>query len=184
MLVTIRSKNKLELEPKVKSYAEAKLGKLEQYFSDRDNPEAHVLCKEYPDAKAVEITIPTKNIILRAEVKDETFLGAIDLAIDKLETQIRRHKDKIESHIKRRGGVKEHYAQQVEIDVEKIDPIDNFKKLVKEKQIKLEPMDVEEAILEMEMLGHDFFMFLDKSSYKTSVVYLREDGNYGVLESK
>ena len=157
---------------------------MNQYFRNADELVADVVCKAYESYEVVEVTIPTKNIILRAEVKAESVLSAIDLAIDKLETQIRRHKDKIDSHIKRRGGVKEHYAQQAELDVEKIDPIDNFKKLVKEKQIKLEPMDVEEAILEMEMLGHDFFMFLDKSTYKTSVVYLREDGNYGVLESK
>ena len=101
MLVTIRTKNKVELEPKVKNYAEAKLAKLEQYFSDRDNPMANVLCKEYPEAKAVEITIPTKNIILRAEVKDETFLGAIDLAVDKLENQIKKHKSKSNKRIQK-----------------------------------------------------------------------------------
>lgn len=184
MKVNVRGKNKYVVTEDVKKRAEVKLQKMNQYFRNADDLVADVVCKAYESYEVVEVTIPTKNIILRAEVKAESVLSAIDLAIDKLETQIRRHKDKIDSHIKRRGGVKEHYAQQAEIDVEKIDPIDNFKKLVKEKQIKLEPMDVEEAILEMEMLGHDFFMFLDKGTYKTSVVYLREDGNYGVLESK
>ena len=184
MKVNVRGKNKYVVTEDVKKRAEVKLQKMNQYFRNADELVADVVCKVYESYEVVEVTIPTKNIILRAEVKAESVLSAIDLAIDKLETQIRRHKDKIESHIKRRGGVKEHYAQQSEIDIEKIDPIDNFKKLVKEKQIKLEPMDKEEAILEMEMLGHDFFMFLDKSTYKTSVVYLREDGNYGILESK
>lgn len=184
MKVNVRGKNKYVPTQDVKERAENKLQKLDQYFKRADELQADVVCKVYESYEVVEVTIPTKNIILRAEVKADTVLAAIDLAIDKLENQIRRHKDKIESHIKRRGGVKEHYAQQSEIDVEKIDPIDNFKKLVKEKQIQLEPMDKEEAILEMEMLGHDFFMFLDKSTYKVSVVYLREDGNYGVLESK
>ena len=184
MKVNVRGKNKYVVTEDVKRRAEVKLQKMDQYFRNADELIADVVCKAYESYEVVEVTIPTKNIILRAEVKAESVLSAIDLAIDKLETQIRRHKDKIESHIKRRGGVKEHYAQQSEIDIEKIDPIDNFKKLVKEKQIKLEPMDKEEAILEMEMLGHDFFMFLDKSTYKTSVVYLREDGNYGILESK
>ena len=184
MKVNVRGKNKYVVTEDVKKRAEVKLQKMNQYFKNADELVADVVCKAYESYEVVEVTIPTKNIILRAEVKAESVLSAIDLAIDKLETQIRRHKDKIDSHIKRRGGVKEHYAQQAELDVEKIDPIDNFKKLVKEKQIKLEPMDKEEAILEMEMLGHDFFMFLDKSTYKTSVVYLREDGNYGILESK
>ena len=184
MKVNVRGKNKYVPTDDVKKRAEVKLQKMNQYFRNPEDLVADVVCKVYESYEVVEVTIPTKNIILRAEVKADSVISAIDLAIDKLETQIRRHKDKIDSHIKRRGGVKEHYAHQAELDVEKIDPIDNFKKLVKEKQIQLEPMDVEEAILEMEMLGHDFFMFLDKSTYKTSVVYLREDGNYGVLESK
>ena len=185
MKVNVRGKNKYVPTQDVKERAEKKLQKMDQYFKNPDELQADVVCKAYESYEVVEVTIPTKNIILRAEVKADTVLSAIDLAIDKLETQIRRHKDKIESHIKRRGGVKEHYANiQSEIDVEKIDPIENIKALVKEKEIKLEPMDVEEAILEMEMLGHDFFMFLDKSTYKTSVVYLREDGNYGIIQSK
>lgn len=185
MKVNVRGKNKYSPTQDVKDRAEAKLQKLDQYFKHPEELQADVVCKAYESYEVVEVTIPTKNIILRAEVKADTVLSAIDLSIDKLETQIRRHKDKIESHIKRRGGVKEHYAQlQAELDVEKIDPIDNFKTLVKEKEIKLEPMDKEEAILEMEMLGHDFFMFLDKATYKTSVVYLREDGNYGIIQSK
>ena len=184
MKVNVRGKNKYVPTLDVKERAEKKLQKMDQYFKNADELQADVVCKAYESYEVVEVTIPTKNIILRAEVKADTVLSAIDLAIDKLESQIRRHKDKIDSHIKRRGGVKEHYAQQAEIAVEKIDPIDNFKKLVKEKQIQLVPMDKEEAILEMEMLGHDFFMFLDKATHKTSVVYIREDGNYGVLESK
>lgn len=185
MKVNVRGKNKYVPNGDVKKRAENKLQKLDQYFRNPEELQADVVCKVYESYEVVEVTIPTKNIILRAEVKADTVISAIDLAIDKLETQIRRHKDKLESHIKRRGGVKEHYAQlQSEIDVEKIDPIENLKQLVKEKEIKLEPMDKEEAILEMEMLGHDFFMFLDKSTYKTCVVYLRDDGNYGILQSK
>lgn len=185
MKVSVRGKNKYVPTSEVKERAEKKLQKLNQYFKKSDELQADVVCKVYESYEVVEVTIPTKNIILRAEVKADTILSAIDLAIDKLENQIRRHKDKIESHIKRRGGVKEHYSQyQGEIDTEKIDPLDNFKKLVKEKHIQLEPMDKDEAILEMEMLGHDFFMFLDKSNYKVSVVYLRDDGNYGIIESK
>ena len=185
MKVNVRGKNKYVPTQDVKERAEKKLQKMDQYFKNPDELQADVVCKSYESYEVVEVTIPTKNIILRAEVKADTVLSAIDLAIDKLETQIRRHKDKIESHIKRRGGVKEHYANMSgELDVDKIDPIENIKALVKEKEIKLEPMDKEEAILEMEMLGHDFFMFLDKSTYKTSVVYLRDDGNYGIIQSK
>ena len=184
MKVNVRGKNKYVPTQDVKKKAEDKIQKLNQYFRRPDELQADVVCKAYESYEVVEVTIPTKNIILRAEVKADSVLAAIDLVVDKLETQMRRHKSKIESSIRRRGGVKEHYAQQEDLDVDKIDPIENIKTLVKEKQIQLEPMDKEEAILAMEMSGHDFYMYLDKATYKTAVVYLRDDGNYGVIESK
>lgn len=185
MLVTIRSKNKLELEPKVKAYAENKLVKLENYFTTRDNPEANVLCKEYPEAKAVEITIPTKNIILRAEVKGESFYEAIDLAVDKLEGQIKRHKSKIYSSMKRREGLSNYYATENDFNPEQMkeDIMDSASNLVKNKKLELKPMTVDDAITQMELLGHDFFIFLNVETNKVSVVYLREDYDYGIIET-
>lgn len=183
MLVTIRSKNKVELEPKVKDYAESKLSKLNQYFSDRDNPSANVLCKEYPEAKAVEITIPTKNIILRAEVKDDTFLGAIDLAVDKLESQIKRHKSKIYSSMKRREGLSQYYSTNSDFDLEKMKTEVLATNLVKSKQVELKPMTVDDAITQMELLGHDFFIFYNVEKEKVCVVYLRNDHDYGIIET-
>ncbi len=130
MKVNVRGKNKYVPTQDVKKRAEDKLQKMNQYFKNSDELQADVVCKVYESYEVVEVTIPTKNIILRAEVKADTVISAIDLAIDKLETQIRRHKDKIESHIKRRGGVKEHYAQlESELDTDKIDPIENIKNL-------------------------------------------------------
>ena len=185
MKANVRGKNKYVPSQDVKIRAEEKIQKLNQYFRHPDELQADVVCKVYESYEVVEVTIPTKNIMLRAEVKADTVLSAIDLVIDKLETQIRRHKNKIESSIKRRGGVKAYYAQiQEDLDIERIDPIENLKTLVKEKQISLEAMDREEAIIEMEMSGHDFFMYLDKGTYKPAVVYLRDDGNYGVIEAK
>lgn len=185
MKVNVRGKNKYVPSEKEKLVACEKLQKLNQYFKKADDIQADVVCKAYDSYEVVEVTVPTKNIILRAEVKAESVLAAIDLVVDKLETQIRRHKSKIESSIKRRDGVKGHLSkQQAEFNMENIDPIDNLKALVKEKQIELEPMDREDAILEMEMSGHDFYLYLDKHTHKTAVVYLRNDGNYGVIESK
>lgn len=186
MKVNVRGKNKYVPSEQVKKYADVKIQKLNQYFKNFETLQADVLCKTYESYEVVEVTIPTKHIILRAEVKAESVLSAIDLAVDKLDKQIRRHKDKIESSIKRRGGVKEHYSQlqEAEFDMNKIDPINEVKELVKEKKIELEPMDREEAILEMEMTGHNFYLYLDKHTHKTAVVYLRDDGNYGVIESK
>lgn len=185
MLVTIRSKNKLELDAKVKAYAEKKLKKLDEFFTARDNPQANVLCKEYPDAKAVEITIPTKNIILRSEVKAEGFNEAIDLAVDKLVEQIKRHKSKIYSSLKRREGLANYYATENDFDPEKFqdDIMDSASKLVRNKKVDLKPMSVDDAITQMELLGHDFFVFFNIETEKVSVVYLREDYDYGIIET-
>ena len=185
MKVNVRGKNKYVPSEKEKRVATEKIQKLNQYFKNSDNITADVVCKAYDSYEVVEVTVPTKNIILRAEVKAESVLAGIDLVVAKLATQLRRHKSKIESSIKRREGVKGHLSkQQAELNYEAIDPIENLKTLVKEKQIELEPMDKEDAILEMEMSGHDFYMYLDKHTHKTAVVYLRNDGNYGVIESK
>lgn len=105
MKVIVRGKNKFVPSDAIKQYATEKLQKLEQYFSSRENLEANVLCKVYESYQTVEITIPTKNVLLRAEVKNQTIYGAIDLAIDKLETQIRKHKSKIYKSMKHRSGV-------------------------------------------------------------------------------
>ena len=112
MKITIRVKDKIYLSQKIKDYAEEKLSKLDQYFKKSDELIANVLFKEYDEYKMVEVTIPTKNIILRAEVKEETFLNAIDAVLEKLESQIRKHKSKIYSSLKRREGLSQYYASQ------------------------------------------------------------------------
>jgi len=184
MKVIVRGKNKFEPSDAIKSYASDKLQKLEQYFSSREDLEANVLCKVYDIYQTVEITIPTKNIILRAEVKDQTVYGAIDLAIDKLESQIRRHKSKIYKSLKRREGVAQYYSSKSDFDLEKIkSEILTTNNLVKSKSIDLKAMSVDDAIAHMEMLGHDFFIFLNVDTNKVSVIYLRDDQDYGIIET-
>ncbi|MDD3171162.1 MAG: ribosome-associated translation inhibitor RaiA [Bacilli bacterium] len=183
MKVTVRTKNKIDFVPKIKEHAEDKLAKLDQYFSRREDLEATVLCKEYDDGKVVEITIPTKNIILRAEVKADTFLNALDSAVDKLESQIRRHKSKIYSSMKRRAGVAQYYSTNSDFDLEKMKTELMVTNLVKSKSVELKPMTPEDAITQMEMLGHNFFVFLNVETNKVCVVYLREDHDYGIIET-
>ena len=146
MKVTIRVKNKTEINEATKKHIIEKLSKLDQYFRRSDDLEAHVLCKEYDDCKAVEITIPTKNIILRAEVKEETFMNAIDAAVDKLISQLKTHKSKIYSSIKKRDGVSGHYANNDDFDLENLQAEIMVQNLVKDKKIDLKPMSVEDAI--------------------------------------
>ncbi len=183
MKVIVRGKDKYAPAEAIRLYAVDKLQKLDQYFSFRDSLEATVLCSVYDSYQEVEITIPTRNIILRAEVKNETIVGAIDLAIDKLESQIRRHKSKIYKSMKHREGISSYYANQSDFDIEKMKSEIKATNLVRSKQVDLQPMSVDDAILQMEMLGHDFYIFMNIETNKVSVVYLREDSNYGVIDT-
>lgn len=183
MKVNVRGKNKFEVSKSINDYAVDKLQKMNHYFRDANEIEASVLCKAYPEYKTVEVTIPTKNIILRAEVNGETIYNAIDAAIERLEKQIIRHKNKIAKAIKHREGVSNHYMNELNVKEEEEEKED-LSQLMKEKVIEVEEMDKEDAITRMEMLGHDFYLFIDSRNHKPSVVYIRKDGNYGVIEAK
>ena len=154
-----------------KEYVEKKLSKLQDFLSDYDNVTARVVCKVYKTYHKVEITIPTKNIILRAEVMEDTLYAAIDSSIDKLVKQVRRYNDKTKDKLGKKG------IRSVDAEAPQTE------KIVRDKHVDLEPMTREEAIDQMEMLGHDFFIYLDKETRKTNVIYLRTDGDYAVIET-
>ena len=170
MKIEVVGKNGFTPSEANKEYALKKLAKLQNYLSDYDNVNARVVCKVYKDFHKVEVTIPSKNIILRAEVSANDIYSALDLAIDKLVKQIRRYNDKIKDKMGREG------IKNALVD-------DADERVVRKKEFNLEPMSVEEAIDQMEALGHDFFIYLDKSTRKTNVIYLRADGGYAVIET-
>ncbi len=184
MKVIVRGKNKFEPSDAIRNYAFNKMQRMNVYFTKHDDITANVLCKVYDDHQVVEITIPTKHIILRAEVRAQTVYGAIDLAIDKLEGQVVKHKSKIYNSIKKREGIGKYYAENTEFDLEALKAEVKATNLVKSKTVELEPMTPDDAIMQMEMLGHDFFIFLNSLTNKTCVVYLREDEDYGIIETK
>lgn len=183
MKVIVRGKNKFVPSEAIKTYADNKVQKLNQYFKEDNELTATFLCKVYDTHHTVEVTIPTKHLILRAEVKDESVYSAIDLAIDKLESQIRKHKSKLYKSIQKRDGVANHYAQNTDFDAKAIESEILATNLVKNKSVDLKPMSKEEAILQMEMLDHNFFVFQDSETMKIAVVYLRDDGDYGIIET-
>ena len=125
----------------------------------------------------VEVTIPLKNFILRAEEKQDDFYAAIDTVVDKIERQIRKNKTKLQS--KKLKTVKD-----ITFDFQD-DDNDNEpeRKVVKRKKIDVKPMDEEEAIIQMELLGHEFYLYKDSVTLKPVLVYKRNDGNYGVIET-
>ena len=168
--------DKMIITDAIKDYAETKLGKLEKYFKD-DDITANVLAKVRGKSQIVEVTIPTSKFILRSEEENEDLYAAIDLVSDKLERQIRKNKTRLNRNIK--DSVKE-----FNFDFDIKDEEESKEKIVKRKNIEMKPMDEEEAILEMELLGHSFFVYKDMDTNKTCVLYKRKDGDYGLIETK
>ena len=166
--------DKYENTEAIKEYIEAKLSRLDKYIKDSDDLEAVVLTKKEGRRYKIEVTIPTKDFTLRNEVTDDDLYAAIDLVIDKLERQVRKNKEKLNK--------KKKVIEDFEIDIE-----DNFieeEVIVKRKSIELKPIDEEEAILQMELLGHNFFVYKDADTDKICVLYKRKNGNYGIIETK
>lgn len=184
MRVTVKGKNKFEVSDSIRDYASEKLEKFNVFFKDYEEVDANVLCKDYETFKKAEITIPTKNIILRAESEAGTIYSAIDLAIDKLESQIRKHKSKIYKSLKKREGISQYYSSNSDFDIDKLKTEIMVTNLVKTKSVKLQPMSVDDAIMQMEMLGHSFFVFTNIETDAVCVVYLREDLDYGIIETR
>ena len=162
---------------------EKKLSFLEKYFVIDSNTVAQVRVKLDSFYQKVEVNMPTKIGLLRAEVKDKDFYNAIDLAIDKLEDQIRRQKTRLERRHKE--GLAKGFAELEALNDEVIDPyLEEDDKPVRTKSIKLDRMDLDEAILRMEMLGHSFFIYKDDETNAPAVVYKRNDGGYGLIETE
>jgi len=157
---------------------EKKLSFLQKYFIIDDETVANVVVKVYPLYQKIEVTIPTKIGILRAEVAHDDLYAAIDLAVDKLEDQIRRQKTRLSRKHR------EKLALAFLEDDETPSLIDEDDVLVRTKSVKLERMDLDEAILRMEMLGHTFFLYKDMETNDAAVVYKRDDGGYGLIEAE
>lgn len=171
MRIEVLGKNGFTPSEANKEYAIKKLSKLEHLLDDYENLNARVVCKVYKSYHKVEVTIPAKNIILRAEVMEEDLYAAIDGAIDKLVKQVRRFNDKIKDNLGK-PGIRQATTEE------------KPQNIVRGKHVDLEPMTKEEALDQMELLGHDFFVYLDKETRKTNIIYLRDDGDYAIIETE
>ena len=169
--------DKMVVTDAIRDYAEEKLGKLEKYFKD-DEITANVLTRVRGSSQIVEVTIPTSKFVLRSEEENEDLYAAIDLVSDKLERQIRKNKTRLNRNVKE--NIKEFNFDYVLEDDEE----EAKEKIVRRKNIEMKPMDEEEAILEMELLGHSFFVYKDMDTNNTCVLYKRKDGDYGLIETK
>lgn len=192
----VRGEN-IEVTPAIRDYVESKVGKVEKYFDEVPEANAHVNLKIYSDRTGkAEVTIPLPNIVLRAEETSPDLYGSIDLVSDKLERQMRKYKtkvnrkfrsqraeipdDAVEPDLKEKTSeLDDEINEEINGGVEETSDI----RIVRTKRFDLKPMDAEEAVLQMEMLGHNFFVFLDANTESTNIVYRRDDGDYGLIET-
>ncbi len=180
----IRGQN-LEVTPALRDYVEKKIGRLEKYFDTMLGTDCYVTMRVIRDEQTVEVTIPLTGLILRAEETNTDMYAAIDLVVEKLERQIRKFKTKVNRKSRQNGSIKNlneeiNYDPDLEGELEGTE--DEGIEIVRTKRFNLKPMDPEEAILQMDMLGHNFFVFSNADTDQVSVVYRRKDGRYGLIE--
>lgn len=169
--------DKLEVTDAINNYVESKLDRLNKYFKE-DNILANVLLRVRGNSQIIEVTIPTDKFILRSEEEDKDLYAAIDLVTDKLERQIRKNKTRLN-----RQNLDNTY-KDFNFDYETTtEEVEEDEVIVKRKNIEMKPMDEEEAILQMNLLGHEFFVYKDMHTNKVCVLYKRKDGNYGLIET-
>ncbi|HBR01964.1 MAG TPA: ribosome-associated translation inhibitor RaiA [Ruminiclostridium sp.] len=154
--------------------AQKKISKFEKFF--KPDAEAVITFKVEKERNIFEVSIFSAGTIIRAEERSTDMYAAMDLVVEKLERQIRKYKTRLGKKIHQEAMVPENFNI-----VEKIDEDNNFE-VVRTKRFPLKPMDTEEAILQMDLLGHTFFVFINAESETVNVVYKRKDGRYGLIE--
>ena len=177
MRLQVKGKN-VEVSDSLKTYAQEKLGKLDKHLNDAARLELELAVEKNPsisENQIAEATIWTKGPVLRARETSADMRASIDLLVEKLERQARRYRDK-----RRRGPGRT--AANNEPEGIPVVPDEESPVIVKTKQFAVKPMSPEEAVLQLELIGHDFFVFQNGDTDDVNVVYRRRDGNYGLIE--
>ncbi|SMB85705.1 SSU ribosomal protein S30P [Desulfonispora thiosulfatigenes DSM 11270] len=175
MEIIVRGKN-LTVTPALKEYAEKRVSKFEKFFEGELN-NATVLLSVEKDMQKVEVSIPLQGYILRGEEQTKDMYNSIDNVIEKLERQVRKYKTRINKKIKNLSVL-----NLVPPEGNAIKELDLEPKIKKTKRFPVKPMIVEEAVLQMDLLGHNFYVFLNGETDEVNVVYKRNDGHYGLIE--
>lgn len=174
MKINIRG-DKVNITEGIKEHINEKLSKLNVYFDSPEDITAQVVVRVRNNEQIVEVTVPTSKFTLRREESHSDLYAAVDLVIDKLERQIRKQKTRLNKYVDDKiSGLLMNFEE------EDIVP----EKIVKRKGINMKPMDEDEAVLQMELLNHDFFVFKNVDEDCISVLYRRKDGNYGIINAK
>lgn len=168
MKVQVRGKN-IQVTPALRDYAEKRITKLERFLDNMG--EAVATLSVEGDSHKIEVTIPVNGMLLRGEEATEEMYSSIDLVVGKMERQIERYKGKINRRTNR-----------TLLDFPEGKESDDEPQVIKTKHFAIKPMALDEAIMQMNLLGHDFFVFANAETEQTNVVYKRKDGNYGLIE--
>ncbi|TJY41969.1 ribosome-associated translation inhibitor RaiA [Cohnella pontilimi] len=178
---------RMEVTDALRDYVGKKLSRLERYFEAPPQSDVQVTMAVTKGQHAVEVTIPLPGVTLRAEEKRDDMYASIDCVVDKLERQIRKHKTKLNRKLRHEGTArlfKEEASATGSPPVSTLTHEDEDElELVRTKRFSMKPMDVEEAILQMNMVGHSFYVFANTDTKQVNVVYRRSDGKYGLIET-
>lgn len=173
MKFIVSGKN-IEITEALRTKAIQKFGKLEKFF--HKDVEAHITMSVEKTRQIVEVTIPFNGIVMRAEIANEDMYAAVDKAIDVIERQIRKNKTRLEKKL--HEGILSFDGIKVDEPMEE----EHEFKVVRTKRFSIKPMNFEEAILQMNLIGHEFFMFTNADTNRINVVYRRKSGDYGLIE--
>lgn len=163
----------IEVTEGLKAAVEDKIGKLERYFTPET--EVHVTFSVEKDKQKIEITIPMKGTIVRAEQSSPDMYASIDMVEEIIERQLRRYKNKLVDRQQAGAGLTDAFFEEETGEEDEI-------KIVRTKRFAVKPMSVEEACIQMELLGHSFFVFRDAQTDEVNVVYKRKGNTYGLIE--
>ncbi|WP_106767240.1 ribosome hibernation-promoting factor, HPF/YfiA family [Paenibacillus faecalis] len=173
----------IEVTEALKDYVDKKLSRLDKYFDAPLTSEGNVTLSVVRGLHTVEVTIPLPGVVLRAEDRSEDMYASIDGVVDKLERQIRKHKTKLNRKFRQDGSLKMMFVEDgAAVGPVPVDQDEDEFKVVRTKRFIMKPMNVQEAILQMNMVGHNFFVFTNIDSQDVNVVYKRDDGKYGLIE--
>jgi len=178
MKLQIIAKNNVEVSETLEAYAEKKIGKLGRYLPTIGEGKVEI---SHEDAKlpeqrfSVQVTLDSRGVLIRAQEKSKDIRTAVDKVVDVLSKRIERYKGKL--YDKGRGISLARQGATIEAE-----EIEAPKRVVKSKRFLVKPMPVDEAVSQMELLGHDFFLFIDADTERLNLLYRREDGDYGLIE--
>lgn len=180
--VSVKGKN-IDVTPALKEYSEKRVAKLSKFFQQREDVEVAVVLSVEHDRHVAEITYQLGGLIMRGESRTKDLYASIDEAADRIDRQVRRYKTRLQ----RRLHASPRFGDGREADpsgeaAEGADGADIADRVVRTKRFSVKPMDVDEAIMQMELLGHDFFVFANAGTEEVNVVYKRKDGQYGLIE--